>query len=215
MEYFRSKYIDNHNTPLFRGVLHYIFTTIMTYFIPYMYTILSFPNFFAYMLIYSSYFFSTVYHCIKVSEKYENIIRKMDHIAIHNHIFGSCIIFCSNNIYTYILSSIFVMNYIIDSYNCSKSNRYLATTQHNNHYIISSIIPVLFLLVYLCENHFTQIVPIIPICYVTTGLIYVKGQKYFYSKQISNYNNIWSHHETFHIYIILASSIVIYCLLFV
>ena len=206
--YFRKSYVDGAITPLFRGILHMIVSISMIIFNIMYFWQMGILKIISMMLIFSSYLFSTILHCVRLPEKKEMMVNVIDHIAIHHHIFACLLVFISSELIFYILCGIFILNYYVDAfYALKRGYNYLFTTRHISHYVVSMSIALMNAINYIkyLSSPFS-----IFLVFVAYGL-YVSGQIiYVINRNNTKENKIWSYHETFHLFVTGGTVVTVY-----
>jgi predicted membrane channel-forming protein YqfA (hemolysin III family) len=200
---FRTKYCDGTPTPLFRGVCHFLYTIAMIFYVPYIINVEPI-KISGYMLILSSYVLSSLFHCIKFSEKNETIIRKLDHIFVHHHIFGCCCLLKRYDDIFQQVSIFFFINYAHDAEKCFKDScDYLLTKHHLLCHVMSFLISNCLFVYSAYQGNFGDDFHLL-----LFGLFaYWCGQTIFvhYRKEETSCK-YWSPHETFHVFLIIGST---------
>ncbi|AYV81216.1 MAG: hypothetical protein Harvfovirus21_13 [Harvfovirus sp.] len=206
----RANYIDGSTTPLFRGLIHAFTWLGILYYIITNFAFLKALNIWSMIMISSSYFISVILHCIKLPGHIEIAINLIDHLAIHHHIFGVMLIKLFTNNFLPIIYTLFLINYLIDGYGLYFFRMsYIHSRRHISHYVWSISLAIINFLNYCLFTTKISIVVIFlmgcaTVLYVTGLIIYAQNMK----NKIPNH--IWSFHESFHLFSMMGTIIILY-----
>ena len=189
----RNSYNCGTNTPLLRGLPNIIFcayflTNMMEHIIG-----LNLWNFIGCMLIFSSHLVSIIYHCIYLPE-YEPLIRKIDHVFVHFHIFGGFLVLCNlNNIYHMITFLYLLCSTVYASYKLLFDDKYLLSTTYFiiavSNGIFTCASNYMFSLISPAQNILLFVIFLIAVTTYVYNIFYVKNE-----------HHIMSLHEAYHIF---------------
>jgi predicted membrane channel-forming protein YqfA (hemolysin III family) len=196
----RRPYADNEGTPLMRGVVISLFGFAYTSYIifwrhyyDWSMLFMAFSNIFCYTL-------SFIYHCIPLSRTNEKRIEIIDHIGINLHILGNIIPFMHfpNMISLVILQAI---NFVIDTYRSFQVTDYCTSVVHRIHQSFGMMIALIAsTYVYFSLTSMSSIMGLIMVLYIGSEMNWLLFRK-------SHYHDVWGPHETMHLCIVIADSV--------
>ena len=210
----RNNYCDGSKTPLMRGIFHSCMSFIIMFFLITYGKLLITLKFISMVMIFSSYLASSVFHCVGLPAEKEMIMNLIDHVAIHHHIYGTMLCFYHFNINLILVHFLYLLNYLFDVIDlCIYRHDYIHSNKHVWHYVFSIALSFFNLLNYLIYSIYVNTGKIV--LFVLSGSLYITGMVIFCCnmKKSKTAHHLWSFHETFHLFTILGTSIMLYVIL--
>jgi len=188
----RRNYICGTNTPLFRGIIHIILSFYLSYHSPYNFNSMS--GYIGNLILLSGNIVSIAYHDV-YSPKYENLLRKLDHVFVNLRPIGIYLLAVKYCLATQICIGILLSLWLLTSANILFKKDYILSKQYTWIYGIISLVILMFSFLF---NNLSYL-DLFCICgiYIFAILNYVYST--YKNMKIKKDSSIWGNHETFHL----------------